>query len=150
MTDFSAIWEPKSIYIIGALKNRAIMELANELRTAGFDAFDDWLTPGPEADSFLLEYEKKRGRNYKEALKGHAAQHCFTFDKKHIDRCAMAVMVMPAGKSGHLELGYVIGQGKKGYILFDQEPDRMDIMYNFATDIFFSREELIQRLKEGL
>ena len=140
----------KSIYIIGALKNQVVMELGNELRRAGFDAFDDWITPGPEADQHLLAYEKQRGRGYKEALKGYAAQHNFQFDKFHIDRCDMAVMCMPCGKSGHLELGYVIGQGKKGYILFDQEPDRMDIMYSFATDIFFSREELIQRLKEGV
>lgn len=136
----------RSVYIIGALKNTAVMELGNELRKAGFDAFDDWITPGPEADQYLLAYEKQRGRGYKEALKGYAAQHNFLFDKAHIDRCDTAVMCMPAGKSGHLELGYVIGCGKPGFILFDAEPDRMDLMYNFATDIFFSREELIKSL----
>jgi nucleoside 2-deoxyribosyltransferase len=137
----------KSIYLIGALKNRAIMKLGNELRSHGFDVFDDWLTPGPEADAFLLEYERHRGRGYKAALKGYAAQHNFAFDKAHIDRCDMAIMCMPCGKSGHLELGYVIGCGKPGFILFDAEPDRMDLMYNFATDIFFSQEELINALE---
>jgi hypothetical protein len=46
-----------------------------------------------------------------------------------------------------LELGYTIGRGKPGFILFDQEPERYDVMYAFATDIFFSREKLIERLK---
>ena len=55
-------------------------------------------------------------------------------------------MVMPAGKSGHLELGYMLGQGKKGYILFDKEPDRWDVMYQFATGVFFNKEELINEL----
>ena len=137
----------KSIYVIGALKNTNIPIIANELRTHGFDVFDDWYTPGPEADQYLLAYEKGRGRNYKAALKGHAALHNFSFDKFHIDRCDAAVMVMPAGKSGHLELGYVIGCGKPGYILFDSEPERMDLMYNFATDVFFSVEDLVKELK---
>lgn len=56
-------------------------------------------------------------------------------------------MLMPAGKSGHLELGYVLGQGKRGYILFDEDPERYDIMIQFATNIFFSKEELIDYLR---
>jgi nucleoside 2-deoxyribosyltransferase len=138
-----------SIYLIGALKNREIMNLANEIRALGYDVFDDWLTPGPEADSFLLEYEKNRGHNYREALRGYAAQHIFNFDKKHIDRCDAGILVMPAGRSGHLELGYILGQGKPGFILFDSIPERMDLMYNFATDIFFSKEDLFDRLRKG-
>lgn len=137
----------KSIYIIGALKNREIMNLANEIRVLGFDVFDDWLTPGPEADSFLLQYEKNRNHSYKEALRGYAAQHIFYFDKKHIDRCDMAIMVMPCGKSGHLELGYVLGCGKKGFILFESEPERMDLMYNFASDVFFNKQDLFAALR---
>lgn len=138
-----------SIYLIGALKNTKIPLIGNSLRAEGYDVFDDWSSPGPEADQFLLKYEKTRGHGYKEALKGYAAQHNFQFDKFHIDRCDAAVMVMPCGKSGHLELGYVIGCGKPGYILFESEPDRMDLMYNFATDIFFSEEELISTLRKG-
>jgi nucleoside 2-deoxyribosyltransferase len=138
----------KSIYLIGALKNRAIMNLANELRSLGFDVFDDWLTPGPEADSFLLEYEKNRNHGYRDALRSKAAQHIFAFDKKYIDLSDIGVLVMPAGRSGHLELGYVIGQGKPGYILFESEPERFDLMYSFATEVFFNKEELFKELVE--
>ena len=55
-------------------------------------------------------------------------------------------MIMPAGKSGHLELGYTIGKGKPGFILFDEEPERFDVMTQFATKIFFNRESFIQYL----
>lgn len=137
----------RSIYLIGALKNKEIPNIGNDLRYLGYDVFDDWWSPGPEADHFLLAYERLRGHGYKDALKGFAAQHNFTFDKYHIDRCDAAVMVMPCGKSGHLELGYVIGSGKPGFILFDAEPERMDLMYNFATDIFFSKQEMLDKLK---
>lgn len=137
----------RSIYLIGALKNRQIQDLAIKLRAEGYDVFDDWQAPGPEADSFLLEWAKKRGLTYKEALQSYAAQHVFEFDKFHVDRCDTGVLVMPAGKSAHMELGYMRGQGKQVFILFDQWPDRFDVMYNFATDVFVDEGELIGRLK---
>ena len=94
------------------------------------------------------EYAKAKGLTYKETLKDWAATHIFAFDQKHIKRATDLVMVMPAGKSGHLELGWGIGRGKRGYILFDKEPKRVDIMYQFATDIFFNFEELSEELKK--
>jgi len=136
----------KSIYLIGSLRNEKIPETANLIEEAGFEAFDSWFSPGPEADDYWRKYEKARGRTYGEALEGYAATHIFEFDKSHIDRCDMGVLLMPAGKSGHLELGYILGQGKPGFIVFDEEPERWDLMYQFATGIFFSMEELLEEL----
>jgi nucleoside 2-deoxyribosyltransferase len=70
----------------------------------------------------------------------------FEFDKFHLDRCDAAVLLMPAGKSAHLELGYMRGKGKPGFILFDEEPERYDVMVKFATDIFFKKEDLFECL----
>ncbi len=56
-------------------------------------------------------------------------------------------MLMPAGKSGHLELGYTIGKGKLGFIIFDSVPERVDVMYQFATELFFSKQEFFDYLK---
>lgn len=135
------------IYIIGSLRNPAIPEFANTLTKEGFDAFADWFSPGPEADDYWRNYSKARGWTYKQALQSHAAKHVFEFDKHHLDAADVAVMLMPAGKSGHLELGYHVGKGKPGYILFDQEPDRYDVMTQFATDIFFNVDDLIIELR---
>jgi hypothetical protein len=137
----------KSIYIIGSLRNPAIVSFANELQREGFEAFADWFSAGPEADDILRDYSKARDRNYKQTLQSYAARHIFSFDKFHLDRCDAAVLVMPAGKSGHIELGYLIGKGKPGFILFDEEPERIDVMHQFATDIFFNKEELFKALK---
>jgi nucleoside 2-deoxyribosyltransferase len=138
----------KSIYLIGALKNRKISILANKLRKLNFEVVDDWLTPGPHADTYLLKYEKGRGHGYKEALNGLAANHIYSFDKFHIDRCDIGILVMPAGKSGHLELGYMRGSGKPGYILFPKEPPRFDLMHKLATDVFFSEQDLFDALQK--
>jgi len=121
--------------------------LAKEIRELGFEVFDDWFSPGPRADDHWRDYEIARGHTYKQALQGWAGKHIFEFDKFHIDRSDIGILVMPAGKSGHLELGYMIGQGKLCYILFDQEPERYDVMYQFAKDVFFDKQELFDILK---
>src|SRR3990167_758714 len=138
----------KVIYIIGALKNWKVIDLHLELEKEGFEVFSSWLTPGPLADEYWRKYAKKRKLTHKQGLKDWSAQHIFNFDKTHLDRCNIGILLMPCGKSGHLELGYMRGQNKPGYILFDKEPKRWDVMHNFATDVFYNKEELKQELKK--
>ena len=138
----------KTVYVIGALRNPEVPKLANEIQSLGIEGFSDWYSPGPDADDFWRDYSKLRGLTYEEALRSYAATHVFEFDRYHLNRCDAAVLLMPAGKSGHLELGYMVGTGKPGYILFDQEPERYDIMVQFATRIFFRRADLLAELSE--
>lgn len=134
-------------YVIGSLRNEQIPVIGARLRKeTGYEIFDDWFSPGPKADDYWKAYEEARGRNYKQALQGWAGKHVFEFDKFHIDRADFGILILPAGKSGHLELGYMIGCGKPGFILLDK-PDRWDVMYQFATAIFFNEEEMIDELK---
>lgn len=137
------------IYLIGSLRNPKVPEVAKKLRSAGHEVFDDWFAAGPEADDYWQKYEQSKGNDYPQALKGFAANHVFNFDKGHLDRNDMAVLLLPAGKSGHLELGYVIGKGKPGYILFDDStPERWDVMYLFANGVFFSTDDLIKQIAQ--
>ena len=118
------------------------------MRKFGFEVFDDWFAAGPEADDYWQKYEQSRGRTYDQALKGQAAQHVFGFDLKHLNESDAAVLLAPGGKSAHLELGYMVGRGKPGYVLFETPPERFDVMLNFATGVFFDANELIEVLLE--
>jgi hypothetical protein len=138
----------ESFYVIGSLRNEKIVAFANALQAEGYEAFCDWKSPGPDADNFLRDYAKERGLNYKQTLQTYAAKHIFEFDKFHLDRTDAAVLFMPAGKSAHMELTYTIGRGKPGFIVFDSEPERIDVMYQFATDLFFSQEEFFEYLRK--
>lgn len=141
----------KVVYLIGALVNPYIPVLANKIRLLGYDVFDDWWSASEIADTWFDSYRKARGMSYKEALKSYAAQHIFNFDKTHLDRADLVVLVMPAGKSGHLELGYSIGKGKPGYILFpDGEPEKLDQMHQFANEIFMKEEDLLDKLNHHI
>lgn len=138
----------KSIYIVGSLRNPAIPKIANKIEALGIEAFADWYGAGERADDAWKEYEIARGRTYQKALNGYAAKHIFEFDLKHIQRCDAALLVAPAGKSGHLELGYATGLGKPTFYLMDN-PDRWDIMLQFAFvnggEVFFSEKEMLDR-----
>ena len=133
------------VYLIGSLRNPEIPNIANRLREAGHEVFDDWYAAGPEADDKWRDYERQRGRTYRQALSGAAARNVFAFDRRNLEASSVVVLVLPAGKSGHLELGWALGQGKPGYILLDS-PDRWDVMYQFATGVVESVEELVEEL----
>lgn len=134
------------IYLIGSLRNPEIPKIANRLREAGIETFDDWYAAGPEADDHWRNYEKGRGRTLTAALQGHAARNVFSFDRRHLEAATAVVLAMPAGKSAFLELGWSLGQGKPGYILLDEDPDRYDVMFQFASGVFGNIEELIHVL----
>lgn len=136
----------KKVYLIGSLRNPEVPALAGLIRELGFDVFDDWYAAGPEADDKWRDYEKARGRTYKQALTGLAANHVFDFDLAHLNASAMGVLLLPAGRSGHLEAGLLVGQGKPVAVLIDS-PDRWDVMYKFL-DVCTSLEELTTWLKE--
>lgn len=140
----------KQVYLIGSLRNPEVPVVGNWLRGQGVNVFDDWHAAGPEADDHWQAYERARGRTYEQALAGAVAQNAFGFDKRHIDASAAAVLITPAGKSAHLELGYAAGSGKATAILLVEDPDRFDLMYNFANLVTSDRERLATFLKEAL
>ena len=133
------------IYLIGSLRNPKVPEIAKRLRQEGIEVFAEWFAAGPEADDYWKAYEQSQGYSYIEALSRPAAKNVFAFDRTNLDRSSTVVLVLPAGRSGHLELGYGIGSGKPGYILLD-DPDRWDVMYQFASGIYTDIDALIKQL----
>lgn len=139
---------PAHVYLIGSLENAEIPNIAKELRAANYSVFDDWFAAGPDADKKWREYEEKRGRKYKAALEGAAACNVFQFDHRHLSAADIAVLALPAGKSGHLELGWALGQGKPGFILLDRSaPPKWDVMYKFATGVAEDMDDLLTQMR---
>ncbi len=137
----------RKIYLIGSLRNSNVPDIAASLRQAGHIVYDDWYAAGPEADDYWQRYEQQRGHDFRTALQGWASYHVFYNDKQHLDESDTGVLVLPAGKSGHLELGYMIGQGKQCYILLAGEPERFDVMYRFATGVAYNISDLVKLLE---
>lgn len=137
------------IYLAGSLRNPRIPEYHKALEHH-FDreVFSDWYAAGPEADDHWKAYEQSLGNDYMTALEGHAAKNVFDFDKRHIDRAEYMVLALPAGKSGHLEMGYFLGTRRVGIIQLDATDVRWDVMYQFATHVTANIHETISVIKE--
>src|SRR5689334_17650216 len=88
-----------------AARKALVREVASALRAHRLKVFDDWHAAGPEADDIWQRYEQERGRTFREALVGKHARMVIDFDRDNLNRASAAVLVMPAGKSGHIELG---------------------------------------------
>ena len=136
------------IYLIGSLRNPLIPAIRHTLEQAlDVEVFASWFAAGEIADDRWRDYERGRGLTYQDAIKDYAARHIVDFDLTHLRRCKSAVLIYPASRSGHLELGHVLGQGKPGYVVLDQEEPRWDVMLGLATGVYGTVQELIEGLK---
>jgi len=136
------------IYLIGSLRNPEVPKIGNELRAEGYIIYDDWFAAGEFADDAWRDYERGRGHTLPEALKGLAAEHMFNFDLALIKEAQVGVLVLPAGRSGHIELGYMAGEGKGTFVLLEGDPDRYDLMYRLFTAVCKTKQELLNALRE--
>lgn len=133
------------LYLIGSLRNERIPILAETIRAANpaMEVFDDWYSAGPEADDYWKKHQQDKGLTYEEALQGYAAKNVFEFDRRHLNRATHALLVLPAGKSGHMEIMYAAyGVGAKTAILLDPEDVRWDVMYQFIPTVLNNDEEI--------
>lgn len=138
------------LYVIGSMRNERVQDVSSLLRSAGIEVFDDWHSSGPESDVYWQKYEEARGRSYIEALRGLYARHVFEFDLHHLKTCDAAVLVAPCGRSAYLELGWMLGQDKPGFILLEEARgglDRWDVMFQFATSVVDNTEDLISAIE---
>jgi hypothetical protein len=141
------------VYLVGSLRNPQIPVLGNEMRALGLEVVDNWFAGGKIADDAWQEYSVARGRSYAEALQSREAGHVFYFDRAYINLSDAVVMLYPAGRSAHLEFGYAVGGGKKGYLLMEEQPERYDVMLQFAgstVPLFHDRQTFLKTVKQDL
>jgi hypothetical protein len=77
---------------------------------------------------------------YLEGLRHPIAEAGFRSDFEAMERADTFVLVLPCGRSAHLELGWAIGVGKRTAILLDGPQVTPELMYKMvdfiATDAF--------------
>ena len=78
-------------------------------------------------------------------LKSETVLKVFNEDLKNEKASKNFLLVLPAGKSGHIEAGIAYGLGKKCYAI--GEYDATDSLYNIFENIFTNYDELEEFLK---
>lgn len=134
----------RKIYVASSWRNTIQPTIVQALNEAGHEVYDfrnpapgntgfnwrqvdpDWLNWTPESYAHFV-------RTHPVALAG------FALDKAALDWCDTCVLVLPCGRSAHLEAGYAAGQGKR--TIFYLHPDKFEpeLMYllghGFVTDV---------------
>ena len=78
-------------------------------------------------------------------LKSDIVLNVFKQDLDNEKACKNLLLVLPAGKSGHIESGIAYGMGKKCYAI--GEFDATDSLYNIFETIFENEHQLEEFLK---
>lgn len=140
------------IYVASSWRNTSQQYIVKVLREAQHEVYD-FRNPRPGDGGFRwLEIDTNWKSwdpwTFRAALDNPVAEHAFANGWEAMKWADAGVLVMPCGRSAHLEAGYFVGAGKPLYILLsDGEPE---LMYKMATDLCVNAAELLDRLDRNL
>jgi nucleoside 2-deoxyribosyltransferase len=130
------------IYLASSWRNERHSEVLEQLRVAGFEVYDfkdpagafHWSDIDPDWQDWTPE-------EFIEGLEHPLAVEGFNRDFGAMQDCDVCVLLLPCGRSAHLEAGWFIGRGKQVVILLaDGEPE---LMYSMSTHVATTVSEVI-------
>lgn len=139
-----------NIYLATSWRNERYEKVKQQLEVAGHSVYNfkhpdnafHWST----IDSRWLYWDNDK---INKALEHPLAKKAFSSDYEALQKCDILVLLLPCGKSAHLEAGYALGEYKPVYIINDKHPSP-ELMYDMATKVFAFNEvrKLILELKD--
>lgn len=134
------------VYVASSWRNPYQEDVVRTLRAFGHQVYDFKNPPGgfrgfawSELDPDWLLWTAEK---YRHLLLTHPiAARGYLSDLRGMEWCDACLLVLPAGRSAHLELGWCKGRGKRGIILTrdGEEPELMAMM---ADHICVSMDEV--------
>jgi hypothetical protein len=143
------------VYVASSWRNKKQQSVVKQLSAVGHEVYDfrhphsvgaqranrgvgfRW----SDIDPNWQQWDPKR---FLEALDDPIAKDGFYSDMDALHWCEACVLVMPCGRSAHLELGYAVGAGKLTAILLeDGEPE---LMYKMADIVSVTLTEIVVSL----
>jgi len=129
------------IYLAGSWKNQKEILLIRDILNSQGHAVDCFASEDNGRISFnwskLDDIQDKLPKmDAKDMLEVHKVKEAFKEDKKWLDWCDLCILILPSGKSAHLEAGYAKGKDKIVVIFGDLQKGDFDVMYGFADGIF--------------
>lgn len=143
------------IYIASSWKNaETVRGLAELLRLNGHDVFD-FTNPEKRADgldTFDFAAEDWSGEplnkiDWLDFMEYQPTKRAYKSDKAGLHWADVVILLLPSGRSSHIEAGFAIGLGKKVYLWGDLPPGEFDTMYLLADGCYRSKQ-LPKLLKE--
>ena len=139
----------KKIYLASSWRNGEQPLVLAELRAAGHDVYD-FRNPPHGRGGFAWSaidpaWRSWTAAGYRSALASPIAVDGFNSDFEAMKWADVCVLLLPSGRSAHLELGWMAGAGKRTIVL-TRDGEEPELMALLATEICVSVEEVISSL----
>jgi hypothetical protein len=137
------------IYVASSWRNAIQPTVVRALKTAGHEVYD-FRNPAPGDTGFAwlqcskLSSALKDPRAFRDEILTHPiAKAAFAKDMNALKAADATVLVLPCGRSAHLELGYAAGAGQRTVVLLDDPMSEPELMYLMNTAICTTMDEVL-------
>ena len=141
----------RRIYVASSWRNQEQPALVGALRAEGHEVYDFRNPPGAtgfswgELDPAWLRWTPE---HYSALVTAHPrARAGFESDKSALDWCDTCVLLLPCGRSAHLEAGYASGQGKQVVVRLSAERFEPELMYLMCSALAHTDQEVLEFLR---
>ena len=141
----------KKIYLASSWRNPFQPEAVDMLRLAGHEVYDFRNPPGGIKNGFRWSkidpnWQNWTSREYLTALEHPLALKGFNSDFEGMKWADIGILLLPCGRSAHLELGWMAGAGKRT-IIWTRDGEEPELMALLASQICISLEEVLEALQ---
>jgi len=122
------------IYVASSWRNPLQPVVVSALRARGHEVYD-FRNPKPGDTGFSwkqIEPEPVDSASLRKALMHPVARAGFHNDMSALDAAECTVLLLPCGRSAHLELGYAIGRRQRTVIVLSDVGFEPELMYLMA------------------
>lgn len=127
------------IYVAGSFKHGELCrEVGRLLRLAGHIVY---VFCDLHETTYNVGIELRRSGTFEtlnpqNALQNAMVKKLYELNMAQLDTCDVVVVVLPCGRSAHLEAGYVKGKGKPVYVYGKMITGELDAMYGMVDGIY--------------
>lgn len=122
----------QKIYVASSWKNERYPKVIKMLKDQGCKVYD-FRNPGEGKEGFHWtqvtdEPQPWSFDTYRQVLAHPRSVQGFNSDMRALQEADICIVVMPCGRSAHLEAGYAVGSGKLTIFLWEEVIDQADLM----------------------
>lgn len=143
----------RKIYVASSWRNPLQASVVALLRQFGHEVYD-FKNPKPGNEGFHWsevdrDYKSWTAKDFAARIAtSGVARDGFALDKAALGWCDTCVLVLPCGRSAHLEAGYAAGQRKRVHVLLHESGFEPELMYLLCSGIHTSVEQVLEVLQD--
>ena len=133
------------IYVASSWRNEIQPEIVRRLRSWGHHVYDFRNPPGGTDFAWSAidpNWEQWTPEQWREALDHPLALRGYVSDMSALRGCDTCLLVLPCGRSAHLELGWAAGAGKRTVIYVPVDHTEPELMVKMCDKILIGSKEL--------